>query len=263
METDLDRLHAVMDAAPEDAAARLAFYDRLADAELFLLLTREPVGDVLDPALFDLEAGRVALAFDREERLAAFAEGPAPYAALPGRVLAELLSGQGVGLGLNLAVAPSAVLLPAEALGWLTGALRQAPVANTARALAYAAPAGVPEALVRALGAKLARLAGLAARAHLVAVTWEGGGQGHLLVFEDARSGAEPALAKATAEALVFSGLEAGALDVTFLGSADPALAAIVRHALSFDVPRPAPETAQVLAPAAPGTDPARPPRLR
>ncbi|MGB2893525.1 MAG: SseB family protein, partial [Albidovulum sp.] len=62
---------------------------------------------------------------------------------------------------------------------------------------------------------------------------------------------------------LVFSGIEAGALDVTFLGSGDPALGPIARRALTFVLPAAAVETAQVLGPAAPGTDPARPPRLR
>lgn len=263
METDLDRLHAAMDAAPEADAPRLAFYDRLADAELFVLLAAEPEGGTIEPALFDLEAGRVALAFDREDRLAAFAEGAAPYAALPGRVLAALLAGQGLGLGLNLGVAPSAHLLPADALGWLAGTLDAAPEEGAGRPLSYGPPLSVPEPLLRALDAKLGRLAALAARAHLVAVTYAGGGQGHLLVFEAARAGAEPALAKAVSEALVFSGVEAGALDVTFLAAGDPALAPVVRQALSFDLPQPAAETAEVLASSAPGLDPARPPKLR
>lgn len=263
METDLDRLHAAMEAAPGDDSARLAFYDRLADAELFLLLAAEPAGDRIEPALFELEACRVALGFDTEARLAAFAEGPAPYAALPGRIVARMLSEQRLGLGFNLAVAPSATLLSAEALDWLVGVLGHGPVESAARPLSYGPPAGVPPALLAALDAKLARLAGLAVRAHLVAVTWEGGGQGHLLVVEDARPGAEAALAKAVSEALVFSGVEAGALDVAFLASADPALGPIAGQALRIDLPESTAETAQVLSPASPGTDPARPPKLR
>ncbi len=263
METDLDRLHRAMEAAPESEAARLAFYDRLADAELYLLLAREPAGDAIEPALFDLEEGRVALAFDREERLAGFAEGPAPYAALPGRVVARMLAGEGLGLGLNLGVAPSAFLMPAEAMRWLAATLAHAPELAASRPSAYRPPADVPAALLAALDAKLARLSGFAHRAHLVAVTYDGGGQGHLLAFEGARAGAEAALAKAVSEALVFSGVEAGALDVTFLGLGDPALARLSRHALTFDLPLPEPETAQVVSPSAPGMDPSRPPKLR
>lgn len=263
METDLDRLHRGMEDAPDSAAARLAFYDRLADAELCLLLVTEPAGDVIEPALFDLEDGRVALVFDREERLAAFAEAPAPYAALPGRVVARMLADQGLGLGLNLGVAPSAFLMPAEAVAWLAGALGQAPEPVLAAPAGYRPPVDVPEALLTALDAKLARLAGVASRAHLVTVAYGGGGQGHLLAFEGARPGAEPALAKAVAEALAFSGIEAGTLDVGFFAAGDPALAPLARHALTFDLPAPEEETAQVLSPAAPGMDPARPPKLR
>ena len=263
MQTDLDKAHAAMEAAPEDDVARLRFYEGLADAELFLMLGAEPVGGNILPALFDLEEGRFVLAFDREERLSAFAEGPAPYAALPGRVIAATLAGQGVGLGLNLGVAPSAFLVPAEALAWLAGTLDHAPGAAEARPVAYGRPEGVPEGLIAALEAKLARLAGLAARAHLVAVTYEGGARSHLLAFEAAAPGAEDALAKAVSEALVFSGIEAGAIDVTFLAAGDPALAALTKPARSFELPAPPRETAQVLSPAAPGMDPARPPKLR
>lgn len=263
MQTDLDTAHAAMEAAPEDDAARLRFYEGLADAELFLMLSGDPAGDEITPALFDLEDGRFVLAFDREERLAAFAEGPVPYAALPGRVIARTLAGQGVGLGLNLGVAPSAFLMSAEALGWLAGTLDHAPGAVEARPVTYGPPSAVPDGLLRALDGKLARLAGFAARAHLVAVTYEGGARGHLLAFEGARAGAEAALAKAVSEALVFSGIEAGEVDVTFLAAGDPALAALTRAALSFDLPEPVCEAAQVLAPEAPGMDPARPPKLR
>lgn len=261
METDLDRMHQAMEAAPGDEAARLAFFDRLADAELFLLLAREAAGSTIEPALFDLDDGRVALVFDREERLAAFAGGAAPYAALPGRVVLGLLAGQEFGLGLNLGIAPSAFLLAADGVGWLAGTLRHAPEVVLSRPVSYGPPAGVPESLLRALDAKLARVAGFAARAHLVAVTWEGGGRGHLLAFEDAREGAEAALAKAVSEALVFSGVEAGALDVTFLRPGDPGLGPLVRQALTIELPEP--EAAQVLKPAAPGMDPSRPPKLR
>ena len=43
--TPLDQAHAAMEAAPEDDAARLRFFERLADSELFILLDKEPEGD--------------------------------------------------------------------------------------------------------------------------------------------------------------------------------------------------------------------------
>ncbi len=71
--TILDTAFAAMTAAPEDAALRLRFYERLADAELMLLLERPADGDRIAPRTFPLEDGPVVLAFDTEERLAAFA----------------------------------------------------------------------------------------------------------------------------------------------------------------------------------------------
>jgi len=41
-ETPLDTAHAAMMAAPENDAARLRFYERMADAELYLLLEAAP-----------------------------------------------------------------------------------------------------------------------------------------------------------------------------------------------------------------------------
>ena len=49
-ETPLDRAHDAMQAEPGDDAARLRFYERLADAELFLLLDAEAEGDRSNPA---------------------------------------------------------------------------------------------------------------------------------------------------------------------------------------------------------------------
>ena len=101
-DTPLDRAHRAMTARPADEAARLAYYHRLVGAELCLLLTREPEGDDLAPRVLNLSDGPVVLAFEGEERLAAFADGPVPYAALPGRVVIAHLAGQDIGLGINL-----------------------------------------------------------------------------------------------------------------------------------------------------------------
>jgi hypothetical protein len=257
--TLLDAAHAAVSASPEDETARLRFYERLADGEMFLLLEREAVGDVLDPKVFDLDSGPVVLVFDREERLAEFSGGIAPYAALPGRVVAQMLKGQGIGLGVNLGVAPSEMLLPPEAMDWLAEALEGAPEEVEAAPVEFLTPA-VPEAVVAGLDAKLARAGGLAAAAVLAGVVYDSGRRGHLLAVLDAVEGAEAALARALREALVFSGIEAGELDVAFLRSDEAAAQAMARVGLRFDLP--VPEVAE-FSPQAPGTDPARPPRLR
>ena len=117
--TRLDAAHAAMEAAPDDGAARLRFYERLADGELFLMLAEEAQGENLSPEVFDLSDGRFVLAFDREERLADFAEGSAPYAVLSGRGLAAMLAGQGIGLAVNPG-ALSSILIGIVTVGVIT-----------------------------------------------------------------------------------------------------------------------------------------------
>ncbi len=258
--TPLDAAHAAMEAAPDDDAARLRFFERVADGELFLLLEGEEA-EAVTPRLFDLEDGPVVLAFDREERLAEFAGRVADYAALPGRMIAQQLAGQGIGIGLNLGVAPSSFLIPAEAVDWLAATLGHAPAEVQARPVEVRAPGDLPEALVKALDTKLARAGGLAAAALLAGVTYEDGRRGHMLAFVGAVPGAEGPLARAAAEALTFSGIEAGEMDVTFLEAGDPVMEPLVRVALRFELPLV--ERSEPRAPAAPGSDPEKPPRLR
>ena len=80
-----------------------------------------------------------------------------------------------------------------------------------------------------------------------------------MLAFIDVAAGAENALARAVGEALTFSGLEAGVLDVAFLASRDPSVSALLAAGLHFDLP----ELLMPEAPKAPGMDPANPPKLR
>lgn len=257
--TDLDQAHAAMEAAPENDAARLQFYERLADTELFMLLGEEAVGQQITPELFEIEDQRFALIFDTEERLSDFVGRVAPYAGLPGRALAQMLAGQGIGLALNLEVASSAMLIPAEAVDWLVATLAHGPDETEARLTEVSAPGGLPEAVIAGLDRKLAIAAGLARFAYLAAATYEDGGRGHVLAFVDAVEGAEKALASAAGEALTFSGIEAGVMDVLFVRASDPLAAHLAKVGLRFDLPQPeAPH-----APGAPGMDPAKPPRLR
>ena len=260
-ETPLDRAHAAMEAAPQDDAARLRFYERLADAELFLLLSKEAADDKIAPEVFDLSEHRFVLVFDTEERLSQFVGKPAPYAALSGRIIASMLGGQGIGLAVNPEVAPSSILIPSEALGWLTETLTHAPDEIAARAESFERPAGLPEVLLTALDQKLATAGGLATYAYLVGVTYDSGARGHLLGIVDAVDAAQGALAKAVSEALTFSGIEAGALDVAFFASSDPVAAQLARVGLRFDLPEP--EQPRDYVPVKPGSDPDNPPKLR
>jgi hypothetical protein len=259
--TPLDIAHAAMETAPDDDAARLRFFERVADGELFLLLETEAGDQAVTPRVFALEDGPVVLAFDREDRLSAFTAAPAAYAALPGRVMAAQLAGQGIGIGLNLGVAPSSFLMSAGAVDWLAATLGHAPAEVQARPLSFHAPGGLLERLIEGLDAKLARAGGLALTALLAGVTYADGRRGHMLAFVGAVPGAESALARAAAEALTFSAVDAGEMDVTFLAPEEPVLVPLARVALRFDLPVPA--LPDPVTPGAPGMNPGRPPRLK
>jgi hypothetical protein len=162
---------------------------------------------------------------------------------------------------LNLGVAPSSFLVDAGAVDWLAATLGHAPAEVVAQPVAFHAPGGLPDRLIEGLDAKLARAGGLAMTALLAGVSYADGRRGHMLAFVGAVPGAEPALARAAAEALTFSGVDAGEMDVTFLASDEPALVPLARMALRFDLPMPA--LPDPVARFAPGMDPDRPPRLK
>jgi len=258
--TPLDIAHAAMEADLGDDGARLRFYERLADSELFLLLSEEADGDNLSPEMFDVAEGQFVLVFDREERLADFAKGSAPYAAISGRILAGMLEGQGIGLGVNLEVAPSSILIPADAVQWLLSTLDHAPDEVETAIAEVSAPVGLPDVLISALDTKLATAGGLAKRAYLVGVTYGDDSRGHLLGFVDVVEGAQGALAKAVSEALTFSGIDAGALDVGFFDGIDQVAVKLAKVGLCFELPKPEAKTYQ---PVIPGSDPDKPPLLK
>lgn len=256
--TPLDQAQAAMEAAPDSTEARLAWFDRLSATEMFLLLEREAEGDKIAPKVFAVEGADLVVAFDREERLTTFAGGAAPYVALSGRVLAAMLSDAGLGLAVNLDTDAETVL-EGEAIAWLARTLAHAPDTVEERPDEVHAPDGLPERLLTALDARLASAEGRALLAYLVATRFDDGRRGHLLAFVDPAPGADGALARLVAEALSFSGLEAATLDVGFFRSTDPICARLARVGLRFDLPQVDPAFERP----APGSDPAKPPRLR
>ncbi|MCX8225971.1 MAG: SseB family protein [Sulfitobacter sp.] len=258
-QTPLDVAHAAMMADDNNDTARLRFYERMADVELFLLLEDEPVADQVSPVLLD---DAYVLVFDRIERLAAYVGHAAPYVALSGRAIAGMLDGQPLGMAVNMNVAPSAILLPDSAVAWLRDTLAHAPGQVEAKIDRVVPPKGLPETLIKAIDAKLATATGMAAGAWLVGVEYQGGGRGHLLGFVGAIPRAQDALVRAASEALTFSGIEAGAMDVGFFAPTDPTVEKLSKVGLRFDLPQmePLQNTPRMEAP---GSDPSKPPILR
>ena len=87
-QTDIDRAIAALSAAPEDEALNLALHARIAEAELFVVLEEEPQGETVRPTILETSTGKLALAFDREERMVAFMGDATAYVALAGRRVA-------------------------------------------------------------------------------------------------------------------------------------------------------------------------------
>jgi len=260
--TPLDQAHAAMENAPDDDALRLRFYERLAACELFLLLKDEASDGRISPVLLSLDGVEYVLAFDSEARLAEFTGQETPFAAMSGRQVVAMLAANGaktMGLGLNLEVAPSSILLPPDAVLWLRDTLLNVAEEAREKPVELTTPFGVDESLVRALDAKFAAATGLADCAYLAGVRYDGGRKGVLLAIVAPLAGAEGALRQAALEVVSFSHRET-AMDITFLPADDPMIARLGRVGLRFDLPR---AEATIHSPKAPGMDPDNPPKLR
>jgi hypothetical protein len=254
--TPLDAAHAAEAAAPEDDAARLRFHERVLDAELVVPLAAEPRDGAIEPRVHDLSDGRFVLAFDRDDRLAAFLGAPVPFAALSGRSLAALLAERGIGIALNLG-APSAALLPPASVDWLARIAGVAAEQATGRIEALAPPGPVPAALLAGLGAKLAAMADVIEAAFLARARHSGGEERLLLALAGVPEPAQPAVSAAIAEAVRLAA-EGAELDVLFPDAGSALLAAAARTGARLALPPP-----EDRRPVAPGADPDRPPRLR
>lgn len=258
METLLDHAYSAMQ---EDDALAPEFYARLLETELFLLLESEIEGQDAAPMVMETSDGPLVLAFDLEERMASFGDGPCDYVALSGRRLARMLAGQGLGLGVNLGKAPSATILPPEAVMWLADAAMGEDEVVDAIPLEIAPPGSVPEILVKALDGKLANMGGVVSVAYLVKVRYKDGNDGHMLALVNVPEAARAGVSEALSEAVRFSGIDAAQLDLAFLEADDANIERFMRVGLGFEIPElvlPEP-----LAPVAPGMDPDKPPILK
>ncbi|MEL7088512.1 MAG: SseB family protein, partial [Planctomycetota bacterium] len=249
--TRLDAAITALQAQPEDETRLRAVYAALAGTELCLLLAQDAEGDTITPKVFPLETGPVVLAFDSEERLSDFA-GAAPFAALSGRAAAELLSGRGLSLGLNLGTAAE-YIVAAEALAWLLEQ-RVALAQSENPPVAFHPPAALPEHLLPEIEARLAAQQGLARQAVLVDARYADGTTSPLIGFIAAQDGAEPALSALIGEVLAIAGLDPAAWGIGFFEAKGALTDRMIATGLVIDIPMPSEP---------PTPDPSRPPRLR
>lgn len=249
--TPIDIAFGAMEASKDKDTARLAFFGRVAEAELSLVLDAVS-GDSAKPRLFEVDGRSYTLAFDTELRMSEYCGQESHYLSASGRQLAQMLSGQDVGIALNFG-APSAYLLTPDMLDWLVETIGEAPEVDEDRPVAIHPPR-VPEALIVALDAKLATLEGLAESAWLADLEYSGGRRTATIAFVGAHSFVESALAQAIDEAVKFSGVPVP-LEVVFLHPTMPIFGPFTRQGLRYDLPKPS-------QPAVPGADPDKPPKL-
>lgn len=256
-ETPLDRAWAAAEAPAAGDAGMAAYYEVFAAAELFLAIEPGSLeAEAQRPLLFPVEGASTALVFDTEARLAAFMGDDAAYLALSGRAVVAMFAGRGVQLGVNLGAAPSATVLPAAAVDWAARALGQPIEMETGAGVSLTAPKGATPALLARIDARLAAIGPALAEAWLC-----GAGAGLMLVLALRDSAAERAVVGALAETARFAGGERAAFDIAVMRSDEPGLAAARKIGLGFEI---APPPGAAAEPAGgPGTDPARPPKLR
>lgn len=190
-ETRLDAAWMRANAPKASDAETARFYDVMLAETLYL-----PVFDEIDedteqgiaPKMIEVEGVQTLLAFDTEERLARFIEGPSNYVALPGRGVIEMIAGRDVQLALNLGVAPSATLLPPGIIDWIWETISAPPdVVELGRGapLSVSAPTQAPQSLLAALTARLALMSRDVAEAWLFTTSFErdeGGIARHLVL---------------------------------------------------------------------------------
>lgn len=238
----------------------MAYYHALLDQVLCVLLQGDP--EAGDPALqvFDTSQGQFSVAFDSELRLAEFAGDSAFFVEMSGRALVQSLRDMGLGLGVNLDVAPSSALLPADVIAWLADQADAAPDESHARPVDFAA---LPTP--RWCDALIARLQPLDVTKALWIATglYEDGAARSCLIYPALPSQITPSVAKLSYDVARFAAQEGDAddLEVIFLPHGDPLWLRLVQVGLKIDVPKPTPQ--EIVQPLGPGLDPTKPPILR
>lgn len=111
------------------------------------------------PKLIPTESGEALALFDSEDRLASFLDEPSAFIALPGRDFFVLAAQHGLAVAFNPEVAESAMTFaPATvaAIAELANANEEESEIVGGAAMQARAPAAAPEALLTALGARIA-----------------------------------------------------------------------------------------------------------
>lgn len=261
--TKLDDVFVSAMAAKEDAAMG-AFYDALAATMLFMPIEGDPESDAASPMALELEGGPTVLVFDTEERLAEFVEKPTGYAAAEGRTVIEMAARAGAQIGVNLGPSPSATLLPVDVVAWIAEALTTPVEIRDLSQVLLSAPVSPEAGLLQALAERMAEFSDVVAEAWLVSAETGESAPGLALILSPRAGVSTEGLAEILAEGI------SRAVQYATPGEAPPDLALVEGGALPLDVARrvgiglhAVVENETPAEPQAPGSDPAKPPKLR
>lgn len=253
--TQLDLAFDAMMEASDDEGQRSAYYGVLAASEVFVLLEAEPE-EKFEPQLLEMEGVRYVLAFDSDQRMAEFCDAPQPYLSMSGRKLVEALAGARLGLAVNPGFS-SAMFVPPPAVDWMRERTSDDVLEGEAKIEEVFSPEITDVALLKAIDARLAVFAGFGRSAYLVKAQYAGE-MAHLMVFVGIPEAAKASVAGGLAEAVRFVAPDL-ALDTVFVDKTAEIIAPSARVGLRFDM---TPEEVEVKSPAAPGSDPEKPPIL-
>ena len=237
--TAIDRAYSEMIDGGE--AELLRFYQVLAGSDLLVLLDASDENEVPEPKIIPVEAGQYVLVFDLKERVTELTGYDAPTSRVAGREVFQLMRGRGIGVAVNMGEAPSAMLIPGDAIDWICDTLDDAAAAENApvpapapaagRFKALLAPHNFPDTLQLALTDKLAPVADLYDKALLLRAEYDDGQSGYLVAFSAVEDANRGVIAASVNDALAtFRGKEV-ALDIAFMARDEPLLDRIGRVA--------------------------------
>lgn len=151
-----------------------AFYDALFATTVFMPIRgsfdengeeSESEARSVEPLIYEVEGDQSILIFDTEERLARWANEPLNYIGIPGSTFFKMFQGE-MQVGVNLAVAPSSVVIPADVVSWLHDRAEAAVESEEVPAGTGMDVTAPPELAPEAIGRLTAKLAGLRKEVH-------------------------------------------------------------------------------------------------
>lgn len=189
--------------------------------------------DAVAPKMAEIDGRDTLLLFDTEERLAAFAEEPTSFVALPGYVFFEMIGGSGAQIALNLDVAQSSTVFDPASVDAVAAMLRETDETAALidpRQLSAAAPRDVSAEMLAALSARLQTARDIATEAWLFEMVGDDGPATAenrpvlALIGVEGRSGAAQSLGKELARLAGARDASGMGVDIAVFAADDPAL---------------------------------------